>query len=70
MQALAHFSFIVRFDKKRIEEELEVLRRKASHLRAQTEGSSIVENLREELREYRDILKCSICLERTKEVSI
>ncbi|XP_035540989.1 E3 ubiquitin-protein ligase BRE1-like 1 isoform X1 [Juglans regia] len=59
-----------RFDKKRIEEESEVVRRKASNLRAQTEGSSIIENLREELREYRDILKCSICLERTKEVVI
>ncbi|KAF5446168.1 hypothetical protein F2P56_031818 [Juglans regia] len=59
-----------RFDKKRIEEESEVVRRKASNLRAQTEGSSIIENLREELREYRDILKCSICLERTKEQAV
>ncbi|XP_042959417.1 E3 ubiquitin-protein ligase BRE1-like 1 isoform X2 [Carya illinoinensis] len=64
------FSFLVRFDQKRIEEELEVVRRKASRLRAETEGSSIVEKLQEELREYRDILKCSICLDRTKEVVI
>ncbi|GMY23299.1 E3 ubiquitin-protein ligase BRE1-like 1 isoform X1 [Fagus crenata] len=59
-----------RFDKKREEEELEVVRRKASCLRAQTDGSSIVEKLQEELREYREILKCSICLDRTKEVVI
>ncbi|KAF5470011.1 hypothetical protein F2P56_010564 [Juglans regia] len=59
-----------RFDQKRIEEELEVVRRKATRLKAETEGSSIVEKLREELREYRDILKCSICLDRTKEVVI
>lgn len=59
-----------RFDNKRIEEESEVVRRKASHLKAQTEGSSVVEKLQEELREYREILKCSVCLERTKEVVI
>lgn len=66
---MINFSFLGRFDQKRIEEELEVVRRKASRLRAETEGSSIVEKLREELREYRDILKCSICLDRTKEVN-
>lgn len=49
---------------------MEVVRRKESRLRVQTEGSSIVEKLQEELREYREILKCSICLDRTKEVSI
>lgn len=59
-----------RFEKKRTEEELEVVRRKASRLRAQTEGSSIVDKLRQELREYRDILKCGICHERPKEVVI
>ncbi|KAB1225237.1 E3 ubiquitin-protein ligase BRE1-like 1 [Morella rubra] len=57
-----------RFDNKRTEEELEVVRRKASRLSAQTEGPSVVEKLQDELREYRDILKCSICLDRTKEV--
>ncbi|KAJ9128778.1 hypothetical protein P3X46_034484 [Hevea brasiliensis] len=59
-----------RFDKRRIEEELEVARRKVSRLRAQTEGSSIVEKLQQELKEYREIVKCSICLERPKEVVI
>lgn len=46
------------------------MRRKALRLRAQTEGSSIVDKLRQELREYKDILKCSICHERPKEVSV
>ncbi|XP_022733211.1 E3 ubiquitin-protein ligase BRE1-like 1 isoform X2 [Durio zibethinus] len=59
-----------RFNKKRIEEELEVVRRKMVRLRAETEGSSIIERLQQELREYREILKCSICLDRPKEVVI
>ncbi|XP_059633890.1 E3 ubiquitin-protein ligase BRE1-like 1 [Cornus florida] len=59
-----------RFEKKRIEEELEVVRRKASRLRTHTEGSSIVEKLQQELNEYREILKCSICLDKPKEVVI
>ncbi|KAJ0112961.1 hypothetical protein Patl1_00150 [Pistacia atlantica] len=59
-----------RYSKKRIEEELEVARRKVLRLQAPTEGSSIVKELREELREYREILKCSVCLERPKEVVI
>ncbi|XP_022770213.1 E3 ubiquitin-protein ligase BRE1-like 1 isoform X2 [Durio zibethinus] len=56
-----------RFSKKRIEEELEVVRRKVLCLLAETEGSSIVGRLRQELREYKEILKCSICLDRPKE---
>lgn len=59
-----------RLKKKRIEEELEVLKRKAGRLQAQTEGSSIVEKLQQELGEYREILKCDICLDRTKQVVI
>ncbi|KAE8720887.1 E3 ubiquitin-protein ligase BRE1-like 1 [Hibiscus syriacus] len=59
-----------RFNKKRIEEELEVARRKVVHLRAKTEGNSMVERLQKELRVYREILKCSICLDRPKEVVI
>ncbi|KAF5744281.1 Histone ubiquitination proteins group [Tripterygium wilfordii] len=59
-----------RFDKRRIEEELEVARRKLSRLRVQIEGSSTLEKLRQELREYKEILKCSICLDRPKEVVI
>ncbi|KAE8660865.1 E3 ubiquitin-protein ligase BRE1-like 1 [Hibiscus syriacus] len=59
-----------RFNKKRIEEELEVARRKLVHLRAKTEGNSMIERLQQEHREYREILKCSICLDRPKEVVI
>ncbi|KAL5728381.1 RING-type E3 ubiquitin transferase [Ranunculus cassubicifolius] len=59
-----------RFNKKRIEEDLEVLRRKAARLKARTEGSSALEKLQQEVREYREILKCSICQERPKEVVI
>ncbi|MBA0736206.1 hypothetical protein Gogos_009777 [Gossypium gossypioides] len=59
-----------RFKKKRLEEELEVARRKVIHLRAKTEGNLMVERLQQELREYREILKCSICLDRPKEASL
>lgn len=61
---------IERYDRKRIEEDLEVARRKVSRLKAQTEGSSVIEKLQEELQEYREVLKCSICLDRPKEVVI
>ncbi|KAK2991102.1 hypothetical protein RJ640_021566 [Escallonia rubra] len=59
-----------RFEKKRVEEDLEVLRRRASRLRSQIEGSSVVEKLQQELKEYKEILKCSICLDRRKEATI
>ncbi|KAG4188040.1 hypothetical protein ERO13_A08G137833v2 [Gossypium hirsutum] len=59
-----------RFSKKRIEEELEVARRKVSRLQTEMEGSSTVERLQQELREYKEILKCGICLDRPKEVVI
>ncbi|KAJ6400313.1 hypothetical protein OIU84_015881 [Salix udensis] len=59
-----------RFDKRRMEEELEVARRKVSHLQEHTEGSLIVEKLQQELREYREIVKCSICHDRPKEAVI
>lgn len=58
-----------RFKKKRLEEELEVVRRKAIHLQAQV-VTPVVEKLQEELRGYQDILKCSICRDRPKEVVI
>ncbi|XP_028798888.1 E3 ubiquitin-protein ligase BRE1-like 1 isoform X2 [Neltuma alba] len=59
-----------RFARKRLEEELEVARRKVSYLQAQIEGSSVVEKLQQELGEYREIVKCSVCQDRTKEVVI
>lgn len=59
----------IRYERKRKEEELEVVRRKALRLRLQIEGSPMVEKLQQELKEYREILKCSICLDRPKEVN-
>ncbi|KAK2650704.1 hypothetical protein Ddye_018193 [Dipteronia dyeriana] len=59
-----------RFEKKRMEEELDIARRKVLRLQAQKEGSSVVDELRQELREYREIVKCGICLNRPKEVVI
>ncbi|QCE10905.1 E3 ubiquitin-protein ligase BRE1 [Vigna unguiculata] len=56
-----------RFAKKRTEEDLEVARRKFSRLKEQNEGSSITEKLQQELEEYREIIKCSICHDRAKE---
>lgn len=49
---------------------MEAARRKVSRLKAHTEGSLVIEKLQEELREYREVLKCSICLDRPKEVII
>ncbi|KAK4414625.1 E3 ubiquitin-protein ligase BRE1-like 1 [Sesamum alatum] len=59
-----------RFERKRVEEDLDTLRRKAEQLKSQAEGSSVAEKLRQELREYKEILKCSVCLDRRKEVVI
>lgn len=59
-----------RFNKKRLEEELDVVARKAAYLSAHTEGSSLLEKLQEEIAEYKDILKCRICRDRQKEVVI
>ncbi|WVZ06599.1 hypothetical protein V8G54_019945 [Vigna mungo] len=59
-----------RFAKKRTEEDLEVARRKFSRLKEQNEGSSITEKLQQELEEYREIIKCSICQDRAKEAVI
>ncbi|RDX94706.1 E3 ubiquitin-protein ligase BRE1-like 1, partial [Mucuna pruriens] len=59
-----------RFAKKRVEEDLEVARRKFSRLKEQNEGTSVTEKLQQELEEYREIIKCSICQDRAKEVVI
>ncbi|KAI3444762.1 hypothetical protein Pfo_001427 [Paulownia fortunei] len=59
-----------RFERKRVEEDLDTLRRKAQQLKSNAEGSSVAEKLQQELREYKEILKCSVCLDRRKEVVI
>lgn len=66
--ALSGLNFMFRFKKKRTMEELEAVKRKAALVQAQKEGS-IVPKLEEELKEYKEIVKCSICLERPKEVN-
>ncbi|CAA2947102.1 E3 ubiquitin- ligase BRE1-like 1 [Olea europaea subsp. europaea] len=59
-----------RFEKKRIEEDVETLRRKTKRLKLHSKVSSPTEKLLQELGEYKEILKCSICLDRSKEVFI
>lgn len=59
-----------RFERKRVEEDLDTLRRKAQQLKSEVEGSSVTQKLQEELREYKEILKCTVCLDRRKEVVI
>ncbi|KAJ1702966.1 hypothetical protein LUZ63_002745 [Rhynchospora breviuscula] len=59
-----------RFAKKRLEDDLEVETRRLSSLRERAEGSSGVGKLKEEARELRGILKCSVCRDHQKEVVI
>lgn len=59
-----------RFNKKRIDEGLETMTMKATTLRNQTDGSILLEKLRQEIREYKGILRCRICHDRQKEVVI
>ncbi|KAL2460873.1 E3 ubiquitin-protein ligase BRE1-like 1 [Abeliophyllum distichum] len=59
-----------RFERKRVEEDLETVRRKAEKLKSHADGSSEAEKLKQELGEYKEILKCSVCLDRRKEVVI
>ncbi|XP_022944813.1 E3 ubiquitin-protein ligase BRE1-like 1 [Cucurbita moschata] len=59
-----------RFEKKRIEEEIEVVGRKFSRLEAQMKSSSVVERLHGELGEYETIVNCKICVNSRKQVVI
>ncbi|KAL6903383.1 hypothetical protein ACP4OV_004196 [Aristida adscensionis] len=59
-----------RFSKKRMEDDLELMSSKASSLRAKLDESVVLEKLRHEVREYRGILKCGICHDRQKELSL
>ncbi|MCL7049427.1 hypothetical protein MKW94_001260, partial [Papaver nudicaule] len=59
-----------RFSKKRVEEDFDSVTRKANHFDEHSQGSSMLEKLQKEAKEYRDILKCGICHERPKEVVI
>ena len=59
-----------RFGKKRIEEELVTLNTKFTCLGSLNDGETTAERLQEEIKEYKAILKCSVCHDRPKEVSI
>ncbi|KAG0630974.1 hypothetical protein M758_1G217700 [Ceratodon purpureus] len=57
-----------RFEKRRVQDELEALNSKLTRLRSHQEGGPGIERLQEEIKEYKAILKCSVCHDRPKEV--
>ncbi|KAI5061234.1 hypothetical protein GOP47_0023739 [Adiantum capillus-veneris] len=59
-----------RFERKRLQEELAVLNMKAGRLNVHHDSGPLVEKLHEEIKEYKAILKCGICNDRSKEVVI
>ncbi|CAA6671817.1 unnamed protein product [Spirodela intermedia] len=59
-----------RFKNNRIDEDVEVKIRKAALLKSRSQGSSMLEKLQQELREYKGILKCGVCKDRQKEAVI
>jgi E3 ubiquitin-protein ligase BRE1 len=59
-----------RFEKRRVQDELEALNSKLARLRSHHERGSGIERLQEEIKEYKAILKCSVCHDRPKEVVI
>lgn len=59
-----------RFERRRLQEELAILNMKAARLNVHHESGPLVEKLQEEIKEYKAILKCSICHDRSKEVVI
>jgi len=58
-----------RYGKKRIEEDLMVANSKLARINAHNDATTI-EKLNEEIKEYKAILKCSVCHDRPKEVVI
>ncbi|CAN8286415.1 unnamed protein product [Cochlearia groenlandica] len=61
---------VEKFSRRRIEEEMEITKKKVSRLRSLIEGSSVIQKLRQELGEFKEILKCKACNDRPKEVVI
>ena len=47
---------------------METAKKKVSRLRSLIEGSSATQKLRQELSEFKEILKCKACNDRSKEV--
>lgn len=60
----------LRFEKRRVQDELEALNSKLVRLQPHHEGGPGIERLQEEIKEYKAILKCSVCHDRPKEVSM
>lgn len=59
-----------KMEKRRVQEDLTSFNSKLTRLNVQTEGGSVIEKLQEEIKEYKAILKCSVCHDRPKEVVI
>jgi E3 ubiquitin-protein ligase BRE1 len=59
-----------RFEKRRVQEELEVLSSKLTRLRSHQEGSPPIERLQDDIKHYKAMIKCSVCHDRSKEVVI
>ncbi|MCO5583634.1 hypothetical protein L7F22_037547 [Adiantum nelumboides] len=59
-----------RFERRRLQEELAMLNMKAGRLNVHHDSGALVEKLQEEIKEYKAILKCGICNDRSKEVVI
>lgn len=56
--------------KKKVQEDIAHLKSKLARTNSHSDGSSLVEKLQEEVKEYKAILKCSVCHDRPKEVVI
>ena len=69
-QSLKVSSLWTRFEKRRVQEELEVLSSKLTRLRSHQEGSPPIERLQDDIKHYKAMIKCSVCHDRSKEVSI
>lgn len=59
-----------RYEKRRAQEELEVVSAKTARLNTVHDGGPKVEQLQEQIKDLKDIVKCSVCHERRKEVPI
>eukprot|EP00250_Pteridium_aquilinum_P024480 c29137_g1_i1 orf=538-3168(-) len=59
-----------RLAKKKVQEDLALLKSKLARTNAQSDGSSLIDKLQDEVKEYKAILKCSVCHDRPKEVVI
>lgn len=66
--AVIFVSLWPRFEKRRVQEELEALNTKLTRLSSHHEGGPAVELLQEEIKGYKTIIKCGVCHDRNKEV--